>query len=303
MVLKDYLLMIRLPNLFTVPSNIIVGYITLQGSATNGLSISLPLVIFSSCLIYTAGIIFNDYWDIETDRREGRLRPLVSGSVTKKSAMILGLSCLVLASVVSAYVGLLTFLLSSIVILIALFYDFKLKRTRVASITMGSARASNVLYGASPVLFGGLFESEGVQRLTIESVCVFVYVVAIMLVSAREAGAAQSNPKWLFVPTLLISIVVIVMITSVIFGKYKTDLLGNLAILILIICFAMYKLTKRSKPEIGSDQIQNLVKILVLCMVILDSSFVSGISGLFFGTIVAFFIIPGIILSRLLYVT
>jgi hypothetical protein len=38
-------------------------------------------------------------------------------------------------------------------------------------------------------------------------------------------------------------------------------------------------------------------------MVILDSSFVSGVSGLLFGTIVALFIIPGMILSRLLYVT
>lgn len=303
MVLKDYLLMIRLPNLFTVPSNIIVGYVTLQVYPNSGLSISLPLIIFSSCLIYAAGIIFNDYSDIETDRREGRIRPLVSGSVTKRPALILGLSCLVLASVISGIVGYLTFLLSSIIIFIALIYDFKLKQTKVSSIMMGSARASNIVYGASPILIGGIFESEQIQRLIIESACIFIYVVAIMFVSAREARVNQSNPKWLLVPILLILVVVTVMITSVILGKFKADLLVNLAILIFIICYALFRLIRRMKSEIGSRQIQNLVKILILCMVILDSSFVSGVSGLLFGTIVVLFIIPGMILSRLLYVT
>ena len=85
MALKDYLLMIRLPNLFTIPSNILVGYITLLNPPSIGFSLSLPLIIISSCLIYAAGIIFNDYFDIETDIREGRLRPLSSGSVTKKA--------------------------------------------------------------------------------------------------------------------------------------------------------------------------------------------------------------------------
>jgi 4-hydroxybenzoate polyprenyltransferase len=228
---------------------------------------------------------------------------LASGSVAKRPAVILGLSCLVLALVISGIVGPLTLLLSSIIIFIALFYDFKLKQTKIGSIMMGSARASNIVYGASPILIGGIFESVQIQRLAIESACVFIYVVAIMLVSAREAGVAQSNPKWLFVPFLMISVVVTVMITSVILGKFKADLLGNLVILIFIICFAVSKLTRRHKLEISSEQIQNLVKILVLCMVILDSSFVSGVSGLFFGTIVALFIVPGIILSRILYVT
>jgi 4-hydroxybenzoate polyprenyltransferase len=124
-----------------------------------------------------------------------------------------------------------------------------------------------------------------------------------MFVSAREARADQSNPKWLFVPMLMILAVVTVMMTSVILGKFKADLLVNLAILTFIIFYALLRLIRRIKSEIGNRQIQKLVKILILCMVILDSSFVSGVSGLLFGTIVALFIIPGMILSRLLYVT
>jgi hypothetical protein len=38
-------------------------------------------------------------------------------------------------------------------------------------------------------------------------------------------------------------------------------------------------------------------------MVILDSAFASGIFGILLGVAVASFIIPGLVLSRLLYVT
>ena len=53
------------------------------------------------------GIIFNDYFDIETDMREGRLRPLSSGSVRKRAAVLLAFIFLALALVISAFVGVL----------------------------------------------------------------------------------------------------------------------------------------------------------------------------------------------------
>ena len=124
-----------------------------------------------------------------------------------------------------------------------------------------------------------------------------------MMVSAREARATQTNRKWLLRPLLLIFLVVLVMFVSAILGAFRMDLLVNLAFLVSIICLVTYRWIIRLKSEIGSEQIQNLVKTLVLCMVILDSAFVSGISGVLFGIVVASFIIPGLVLSRLLYVT
>ena len=300
---KDYLLMVRLPNLFTIPSNIIVGYITLLSPPNVGLSWSLPLIIISSCLIYAAGIIFNDYFDIETDMREGRLRPLSSGSVRKRAAVLLAFIFLAFALVTSAFVGVLSFVVSSAIIIIALLYDYKLKRTKIAAVAMGSARAANIIYGASPILLSGLFESENLQRLMLESACVFMYVAAIIMVSEREASTININRKWLFRPFLLLSLVVLVMFVSAVLGVFRTDLLVNLAFLISIVCFFAYRWIFRFKSGIGSEEIQNLVKILVLCMVILDSAFASGIFGILLGVAVASFIIPGLVLSRLLYVT
>ena len=83
---------------------------------------------------------------------------------------------LALALVISAFVGVLSFAVSSAIIIIALLYDYKLKRTKIAAVAMGSARVANIIYGASPILLSGLFESENIQRLMLESACVFMYV-------------------------------------------------------------------------------------------------------------------------------
>ena len=303
MALKDYLLMMRLPNLFTIPSNIIVGYITFLNPAAGWSLLSLCLIVICSCLIYIAAIIFNDFFDIEIDIREGRLRPLSRGSVTKNTAISIALLCLTLALMGSILVGILSLIISSVIIVIALLYDYKIKLTRGAAAAVGSARALNIIYGASPILISSSFDFEHVQRLTIECTCLFLYVIATMILSAREAKGAQTSRKWLRPPLLLVSLVVLVMIISVAFGVFKVDLLINLILLASVLGFGVYRSVLRCRYEIGNQEIQNLVGIFVLCMVILDSAFASGIFGILFGIAVATLIIPGLILSRLLYVT
>jgi 4-hydroxybenzoate polyprenyltransferase len=88
--LRQYLLLIRLPNLFTVPSNILIGhFIVIPDDSANILQ--LLCLIFSSVLLYVAGIILNDYFDIvdiEVDRKERPFRPLPSGRITKQKALL-----------------------------------------------------------------------------------------------------------------------------------------------------------------------------------------------------------------------
>ena len=75
--LKEYLLLIRLPNVFTVPSNILAGYFAAITLAEAD-SAHLVALVAPSCLLYVAGIVLNDYFDIEIDKRERPFRPLPS---------------------------------------------------------------------------------------------------------------------------------------------------------------------------------------------------------------------------------
>ena len=73
--LRNYLLLIRLPNTFTVPPDILVGYFVL-GHQDSADALSLPLLIVSSVLLYISGIVFNDLFDLEEDKIDSPNRPL-----------------------------------------------------------------------------------------------------------------------------------------------------------------------------------------------------------------------------------
>lgn len=67
--IKDYLTLVRVPNLFTLPSNVLVGYFS--SNIYNVIEINtIILVILSSACLYAAGVIFNDIADKQTDRKE-----------------------------------------------------------------------------------------------------------------------------------------------------------------------------------------------------------------------------------------
>ena len=102
--LRQYLLLVRLPNVFTTPSNILVGYLaTTPPAEANGFHLAALMV--SSGLLYIAGIVLNDYFDVEVDRRERPSRPLPSGSISKERAMSIALIALAAANAIALAVS------------------------------------------------------------------------------------------------------------------------------------------------------------------------------------------------------
>src|SRR5918912_2081091 len=102
--LEDYLRLIRLPNLFTVPSNILVGYLALITPFHIDV-LQLLLLATSSILLYASGLIFNDYFDIQTDLMERPYRPLPSGKISKRTASTIGVASMVSANLAAFFAG------------------------------------------------------------------------------------------------------------------------------------------------------------------------------------------------------
>ena len=86
--LRQYLLLVRLPNTYITRSNILAGYFAVILPSYTNVS-DLAILILSSLLLYLSGIVFNDYFDMEEDRKERPFRPLPSGKVTKQKAFII----------------------------------------------------------------------------------------------------------------------------------------------------------------------------------------------------------------------
>jgi 4-hydroxybenzoate polyprenyltransferase len=329
--LGQYLLLIRAPNLFTVPSNILSGYFatTLLGNAN---ITQLLLLIFSSIFLYVSGIILNDYFDINVDRKERPNRPLASGQITKRSALLLATSSIVAGNVLSWSVSWNSFIISFCLTIVIFIYNYWLKRTLAGNpLTMGSARFLNVLLGGSSAL--GLVTKMDLTLVFI-GYCLFLYTVSISLLSLKEVSTGErlSNKAW--IPIVLSFLTVLLAIGSILVagfsGYFQMGFIFNLVIFSCIMCISFFKLFSRLKritklmsqgqykegyPKVEEEsvdsmnqtnisrEIQHKVKTMILSIVVLDSIFLSGLIGIYAGFAVLLLVIPTILLGRKLYVT
>lgn len=294
---RQYLLLIRLPNTFTAPSNILTGYFAIT-SLAYAHSQQLFILILSSVLIYIAGTVFNDYFDIEIDLKERPYRPLPAGTITKQKAFVIAIVSLVSANILAFAVSWSSFVISTILSATVISYDFRLKNTVIGPITMGATRFLNVILGASPALFVLLANNNFFVRMIFVSLSIFLYVLAISLLSRKEIDGMQTRRT--IVGSFFIVFTVIASISFAGFlGIFKMEFFANLILFagIIIITF------RKTKSRNSSLVIQKAIKNMVISIIVLDSVFISGSIGLYYGLATLLLIIPSIIFSRKLYVT
>jgi 4-hydroxybenzoate polyprenyltransferase len=112
----------------------------------------------ASASLYSAGMVWNDFFDVEQDRRERPFRPLPSGRVTRRNAgflgaalVIAGLGFAALAAWVNVPPGWTPLIVAGLLVGAILLYDAWLKRTWLGPIAMGTCRFLNVLLGLTVV--------------------------------------------------------------------------------------------------------------------------------------------------------
>jgi 4-hydroxybenzoate polyprenyltransferase len=298
-VLRQYLLLIRLPNTFTVPSNILTGYFAIIAPAYAH-SLQLFILILSSVLIYIAGTVFNDYFDVGIDLKERPYRPLPAGTITKQKAFVIAMLSLVSANILAFAVNWSSLVISAILSATVISYDYRLKNTAIGPITMGSARFLNVFLGASPALFVLLADNNNnfFVRMLFASLSIFLYVLAISLLSRKEINGMQTR-RTIISSFFIVFVVIASIMFAGFFGIFKMEFFSNLILFagIMIITF------KQTKSRNSSLAIQKAIKNMVISIIVLDSVFISGSIGLYYGLATLLLIIPSIIFSRKLYVT
>jgi len=94
--LRAYAQLLRLPNVFTALADICLGWLVALASGTPGTRWpSFVLLMCASASLYSAGMVWNDFFDVEQDRRERPFRPLPSGRVSQRKAALLATALLV----------------------------------------------------------------------------------------------------------------------------------------------------------------------------------------------------------------
>jgi 4-hydroxybenzoate polyprenyltransferase len=193
--LHVYAQLVRLPALPTALADICLGALAVGALPARWLPFGL-LALASACL-YCGGMAWNDFFDVEQDRRERPFRPIPSGKVSRRAAGLFGAallaggvaSALLAGRVLAAQVaGARPFAPMALAVGLAaaiLLYDAHLKRTWAGPLGMGTCRFLNVLLGTA---LGGT--APGGQALHL-ALIVGLYIVGVTWLARTEARTSS----------------------------------------------------------------------------------------------------------------
>lgn len=193
--IRDVLVLMRAPLALSAAANIVTGALLLRppGTAWTPVEVqALALLALASCCAYWGGMVLNDRFDLERDRRLHPGRPLPAGRVSVGFAGALGLG-LMLALVALATLagsllgpdGLRRGLVGALLLAACVVgYDAGLKRYRlVGSLAMGACRAVNALLGAVVL---GLPSPHAAGPVVLYALLLGTYVVYLTVLSFYE---------------------------------------------------------------------------------------------------------------------
>ena len=206
------LTLIRPPNVFTAFADSVAGLLVLVG-----LGIGVPhrgwaIVAVSGCL-YLAGIVFNDVFDREVDARERPTRPIPSGLVPLRTAVLLGTGLMVAGVVIAIWVGPVPGLLAVVLAGCVLLYDAGAKSTKLGALVMGACRGLNMALGLSVGLgLGAPWPAIAVGG----PVVLALYVAGLTHLARDEVGgntARRARTGLIFLAVLAIGAVIALVAT------------------------------------------------------------------------------------------
>ena len=253
----------------------------------------LIALMVSSGLLYVGGIVLNDYFDIEIDKRERPSRPLPSGNISKRHALAIAIVALLFANTIAFIVGPMSLVVSLALTFAIIAYDYRLKHGLLGPFAMAGARFLNVIFGASPVLLYINNHSYAIVGAAAGSL--FVYIVAITILSKKEAGNERPNST---MASLMIFGVISAIAALGLVLQLQLAFLLNLSIFAVVMIVTIKQHLANEVPSV-----QKAVRNMVISIIIIDSVFVAGTVGLPYGLATLLLIVPAVVLAKKLYVT
>lgn len=299
--LRAYAQLVRLPNVFTAMADICLGALVAGALPRHWLPFGL-LLLTSACL-YSGGMVWNDFFDVEQDRRERPFRPIPSGRVSRRAAALLGAGLMVCGMLLALLAGwaeaegagirpapvVLAGLLAGAILL----YDAWLKRTPAGPVGMGACRFLNVLLGLTLTdrLSGpGRFHLALVVGLYIVGVTWFARTEARLSSQRALAGAAI-----VMLASLLLALPLPAQVEPGWGPGLFPYLLVGLGFLVgLPVCRAIAQPTP--------PRVQAAVKRALIGLVVLDATLAAGLAGAF-GLVILVLLVPVLYLGRWIYST
>lgn len=261
MLLKAYLTLLRPANVITALADILAG-MAIVGFVWKDLT---PIFLLVSTIgLYGGGVVLNDYFDLAIDSKERPERPIPSGKVSKRSALVLGSLFLGLGVVFAFLYQIQSGWIALVVVVLILTYNrFAKNHSILGPIFMGMCRGGNLILGMS------LISEINLSDVSL-SFFPILYIAAITMISRDEVHGGKK--KSLVVAGIFYLIVFVSM-------SWISFRLGNLPFSIpfvfLHLGMVFPPLFRAYQNPIG-PMIGKAVKMGVISLILLNASFAAS---------------------------
>ncbi len=293
-----YLQLLRLPTVFTAMADIVLGRMLVNGRTLEPYS-EFCTVLAASCALYLSGMVFNDVFDVAQDTAERPTRPIPSGKVPRRNAIILG-AVLMLAGIgTAATLSRPTLVVAITLAVMILGYDSFLKRTPLGPIAMGSCRFLNVMLGAAPS-YNWTFQLAARPQLVV-AIGLGVYIIGVTWFARTEAKASSRGQLTGALVVLNAGLIVLAVLMAL------SSSVGDITRSLLLLALVAGSLNMRAISAIRTATpaaVQQMIKLFLLNYVMVCAVLVFWHTG--DGTaamLTACLVIPPLIISRVIAMT
>lgn len=308
--LSAYAALVRVPNLFTAPPDVLAGAalaVAGAGASASAGGTTSPAtarpatgagLAVASVLLYAAGTTLNDYFDAPEDAEQRPERPIPSGAVARESALALGVALLAGGVALAAFAageraGLVAATLAAAIVL----YDGVLKDTAAGFLAMGTTRGLNVTLGLAGVGVG--LGSLPSWTLAVP-VVVTAYVAGVTFMAAGETEGGNREAVAVAAAGMLAAGVAATIIPEL----AGADGSRAMVTFVLAAGFLLWsgRPLGRALSEPVPETVGPAVGKCVLGLVLLDAAFAT-VAGLGWGLLVAVFFPAALLAARMFDVT
>jgi 4-hydroxybenzoate polyprenyltransferase len=280
--LSTLLELVRLPNIFTAPADVVMG-MAVTGAP---LTVANGSLLLASALAYAGGMALNDAFDAPLDAVERPERPIPSGRLTRAAAFWLGAACLTACLALAASAGPRPFAVAALLVAAIVVYDGLAKPTWAGPATMAACRALNAGLGASV----GVLDLSSAQPLAI----LFLYILVVTIVSRFEVIAA---PVALVRTAAAAFLALLIASAAIAVASWGSNGATGFVFLLLLAAWLGAPL-RAAIGEPAPRRIIGVIKAAVLGIILLDAAFTGAARGLWPGILVALLFLPAFILGR-----
>ena len=318
--LRALLELIRLPNVFTVVADIMMGYLLVHPNLQP--TPRFACLLAASICLYWAGMVLNDVFDVAQDTAERPERPIPSGRISLGTARVFGWA-LLFAGVGLGHLagrlepiaelpwrsGAIALFIAACVVL----YDGVFKRSQLGPLFMGACRTGNILLGmsAGPVIHEfatPVLQFDAAQLAIAGGLGLFVAGVTWFARDEAQTDGGTRNNLQLGTMVMLLGLVWLALFTLTRVcqaGQYQLQMNPYIwPLLVLSLGLSIIRRVGAVLMNPTSSGVQIAVRQCILSLIVFDAAIcLATRSPWFWSVIIVALIVPMLALGRWFYST